>query len=67
MDWKKLIADLIYSGMTQAEIGAGIGVSQARIGQIISEKGTTFRYETGIKLVELHRQRCSERVDAKLK
>lgn len=60
MDWKKLIADLAASGMTQTEIGAAIGVSQGRIGQVIGGKGATFKYETGVRLVELHRQRCSE-------
>lgn len=67
MDWKKLIGDLVKSGMTQTEIGAAIGVSQGRIGQVVAGKNAGFKYEPGAKLVELHKQRCRpELADADL-
>jgi transcriptional regulator with XRE-family HTH domain len=68
VNWKKLISDLMKSGMTQTEIGAAIGVSQGRIAQVINGKNGNrgFKYEPGAKLVELHRQRCLEPVDADL-
>lgn len=63
MDWKKLIAELIDSGMTQTAIGEHIGVSQSAIAQVVSDKlGSQrgFKWEPGQKLIELHKSKVAE-------
>jgi predicted transcriptional regulator len=63
VNWKKLLTELIDSGMTQAAIAEEIGVSQSRIAQVVSstpESPHGFRYEPGEKLVSLHRGRVIE-------
>lgn len=63
MDWKKLLTELMTAGMTQKAIGDEIGVSQGAIAQILNDttgKRRGFRYESGAKLVELHRMRILE-------
>lgn len=60
MDWKKLLTDLIESGMTQTAIADAIGLTQGAISQVLNDtsgKRKGFQYEPGSKLVELHRQR----------
>lgn len=63
MDWKKLLTDLLASGMTQTAIGKEIGLSQGAIAQVLNDttgKRKGFSYEPGAKLVELHRARVLE-------
>lgn len=60
MDWKKLISELVDSGMTQTAIGESIGVSQSAVAQVLSDKTSSqrgFRWEPGQKLIDLHRAR----------
>lgn len=60
MDWKKILTDLIASGMTQTAIAKEIGVTQSAIAQILSDADGSqrgFRYEPGSKLVDLHKAR----------
>lgn len=67
MDWKKILTDLIASGMTQKAIGDEIGISQGAIAQVLNDKDGKrrgFRYETGAKLIELHRSKVSEKISA---
>lgn len=63
MDWKKLLAELMGTGMTQTAIADEIGLSQGAISQVLNDttgKRKGFQYEAGAKLVELHRQRVLE-------
>jgi predicted transcriptional regulator len=60
VDWKKLISELIGTGLTQTAIAKEIGVTQGAIAQVLSSTTGSqrgFKYEPGAKLVELHRQR----------
>lgn len=62
MDWKKLISELLESGMTQTSIGEHIGVTQGAISQVLSERARSrrgFKWETGQKLIALHKTRTS--------
>lgn len=63
MDWKKLLTDLIASGMTQTAIAEHIGITQGAISQVLNDtsgKRKGFQYEPGHRLVELHRLRVLE-------
>lgn len=63
MDWKKLLNDLIESGMTQRAIAEEIGLTQSAISQVLTDttgKRKGFQYEPGAKLIDLHRQRVIE-------
>lgn len=63
MDWKKLLTELIESGMTQTAIAEEMGITQGAISQVLTDttgKRKGFQYEPGAKLVALHRQRVLE-------
>jgi predicted transcriptional regulator len=60
MDWKKLISDLVASGLTQAAIASHIGVTQGAISQVLRadpDARRGFKYEPGRKLIALHAER----------
>ena len=59
MDWKTLILDLCRSGMTQAEIGQAIGLSQPAISDVVRGRTTTVQWEVGNALIALHKTRCT--------
>ena len=62
MDWKKIISELLGTGMTQTEIAKLIDVPKGSITQILRDGAQRgFRYEPGMRLVELHRTRVLER------
>lgn len=54
MDWKKLIADLSASGMTQQEIAKKAGVGQSAISELATGTKKEVLYSTGRKLEALH-------------
>ena len=56
MDWNKLIHDLNKSGMSQKEIAEAVGTSQPIISDLSRGLQKTVLYETGAKLVALHKQ-----------
>lgn len=59
MDWKLIITQLIDKddgpGMTLEQIGAHVGMSKGAVHDLKSGRGQTVVYETGCKLVDLHR------------
>ncbi|HEM7839623.1 TPA: hypothetical protein U2Q23_001103 [Burkholderia multivorans] len=64
MNWKSLIRDLLAAEWTQRAIAEHIGVTQAAISQVLSDKAGAqrgFRFEPGQKLVELHARVCAQR------
>lgn len=57
MDWKKVIADLLDSGMTQVQIAAKCGVSQSSVSDLYRGASKKPSFEFGSKLMELHKPR----------
>lgn len=59
MDWKKLIAELAESGLTQSQIAEACGTTQSTVSDLarLDERGCTF--ELGSKLVALHKARTA--------
>ncbi|RKU03376.1 hypothetical protein C7H84_09565 [Burkholderia sp. Nafp2/4-1b] len=61
MNWQILIRDLLDARWTQRSIADVIGVTQGRVAQVLHARPDYpmgFRYETGRKLVNLHRRVC---------
>lgn len=58
MDWKTLILDLCRAGLTQAEIGRAIGLSQPAVSDLVRGRTTTIQWEAGDALIALHARRC---------
>ena len=57
--WKEKIADLMAAGLSQREIADQVGASQPHICDLLSGKrGKRIGYELGLKIDELHRERC---------
>lgn len=54
-----IIRSLIASGMTQAEIGAAIGRSQAWVSAVLGREFQDIKWQEGVKLRELHARRVS--------
>jgi predicted XRE-type DNA-binding protein len=57
MDWQKLISDLVSVGMTQAEIGKSVNLSQPTISDIASGRIQDVRWNSGERLRALHKRR----------
>jgi len=58
MDWKTLISDLMEAGLTQAEIGKEVGLSQPAVSELVSKRTADVKWSVGEKLLTLHRDRC---------
>ncbi len=56
MDWKLLIAELCAAGMTQTEIGERVGLSQSSVSDLVRGITRTVGWDTGNKLVRLHKR-----------
>jgi len=56
MNWKNLLSDLIASGMTQVQIAAKAGCTQASISDIANGKTLQPSYSIGAVLVALHKK-----------
>lgn len=55
----KLINDLMEAGLSEKEIGAAIGRDQSSVNRMRNGKVRTD-YETGLKLEQLHREKCPD-------
>jgi predicted XRE-type DNA-binding protein len=61
MNWKKLIKEIMDSGMTQASVADYIGIKQPSVNEIInSETRKGVRWETGNKILALHKRRLKK-------
>lgn len=57
MDWKKIVRELIESGMTQGEISSRTGISQSQISFLLNGKrGDRLAWGCGEALLKLHRK-----------
>ena len=54
----KYLEDLVALGMTEAQIAAAIGRNQSSVNRM--RKGQRTDYETGVKIEQLHRERCPD-------
>lgn len=59
MNWKTLLLDLRRAGLTQAEIGQAIGLSQPAVSDLVRGRTSTMQWEAGDALIALHAQRCA--------
>jgi len=56
MDWNKLIADLRIRKMTLQQIATYAGMSKGQVHDLTTHKKKTVLYDTGVKLVALHKR-----------
>lgn len=56
MDWKKLIAELQESGLSQVEIGEAISKSQAWVSACANGGYGDVRWADGQALIDLHKK-----------
>jgi predicted XRE-type DNA-binding protein len=57
--WKDIIAAIMKSGLSQHQIAAAVGVSQAHISDLAAGKrGKRIGFELGKRLQSLHEERC---------
>lgn len=60
MDWKKLIAELAETGMTQTEIASQVGCAQSSLNDLAKGRTVEPIYRIGERLVALHKLRCTK-------
>lgn len=56
MDWKKLLSELSDMRVTQQQIAAACGVSQASVSDLKVGNAKQPRYAFGVSLIDLHRK-----------
>jgi len=61
MNWTKIIADLIESGFTQAEIGKTVGLTQPSIAGIADGSTKSVKWEVGQKILSIHKRAMRKR------
>jgi hypothetical protein len=59
MDWKTMIADLREAGMSQVEIGAALGKSQAWVSAVSVGMFADLKWNDGEALRALHTKKVS--------
>lgn len=57
MNMQKLVIDLNDAGMSEADIGAGIGLSQAQVHRLKTGENKETKWSVGEKLIALHKSR----------
>lgn len=57
MNAQQLVTELNEAGMSEAEIGAAIGLSQAQVHRIKSGETKETKWSAGDRLIALHRAR----------
>jgi hypothetical protein len=57
MDWKKIVADLIDSGMKQVQIAEHLDVSQSSVSDLATGKTESPNFDLGARLLSLHHSR----------
>lgn len=54
-NWKKLLEEIIATGMSQVEVSRQIGIKPPSVNEILTnENRRTVRWETGDKIIALH-------------
>lgn len=56
MNWQNIIQEIAAHGMTQAEIGKEVGLSQPSIADLAAGRQKDVRYTVGVALVALHKR-----------
>jgi len=56
--WKKIITELMESGLTQAQIAAAVDAVQGHISGLLHGKCKTPNWQLGDRLLRLHAERC---------
>lgn len=64
MDWKKLIRELMESGVTQLQIAARLDISQGSISDIYTGRTATPNWTTGEALRNLHAETMAAKAEA---
>jgi hypothetical protein len=64
MDWKTLIAEIQARGLSQSEIGAELGKSQAWVSAVAAGKYGDLKWADGEALRKLHIERCPQKIGA---
>ena len=59
MDWKLLINQLREAGMSQADVGAAIGKSQAWVSAVLAGQYADLKWSDGEALRRLHAEKVS--------
>ncbi|OGT02139.1 MAG: hypothetical protein A2143_00645 [Gallionellales bacterium RBG_16_57_15] len=59
MDWKKLIQEIIATGMTQVAIAEEIGVKQPSIVDVLQGRTQELKWSNGQRLIKLHSIKCA--------
>jgi len=55
-NWQKIIKEISATGMTQAQIGEKIGLTQPTVNQLSTGFTLKMYYEEGAALMELHKK-----------
>ena len=58
MDWKKIISEIVATGMTQSEIAKEIDIKQPSVSAIASGETADPKWSTARRLLDLHKRRC---------
>lgn len=59
--WKDVLKDLIDSGLTKADIAGKCDAGFTTVHDLARGKTTHPRWDLGLKIHNLHRQRCPDR------
>lgn len=57
MNFQQLVTDLNDAGMSEADIGNAIGLSQAQVHRLKTGESKQTKWEPGQKLIALHKSR----------
>jgi predicted transcriptional regulator len=64
MNFQQLVTDLNEAGMSEADIGSSIGLSQAQVHRLKTGESKQPKWESGQKLVALHKSRLKPKKSA---
>lgn len=59
MDWQRLVQEIQATGLSQAQVGAAIGRSQAWVADVLSGRYDDLKWRDGEALRRLHAEKVS--------
>ena len=62
---RQLIQELIDTGLSEAEIGDRIGLSQPQVHRLKTGEAKEPKWSVGERLIALHKEKCSKSVRAR--